>query len=745
MSVIKTGEVEFQPYARLISVLGDQLISDKWVGVIELVKNCYDADAENVFVRFRNFESKTETPFIEIEDDGIGMTIDTIQKVWMKPATPHKLNKKKNKDQQQRYTKKGRLMQGDKGVGRFAIYKLGHHVEVFTKSKESEEVKLTLDFTPYAADEFEESDHVDKFLHEIKNKWVVNDTPEVIVNEKNQGTTIKVYNIRNSWKKDDLEKLLKAFYRMMPPVLPNSQNILRDFSVKVYWDADEQKTSQKSFDEIIKLAPFYFEGTMSDSGEIDYKYKHNTQERTDSFSLFTDDIKVTKYDLWNLKFFREQFLQLINKQEKAYKDNLEVRRHPICGSFLFFLYAFDWKNPIEGLKDDEKKFLQENSVYLYRDNLRVFPYGERGVDWLMLSKLRAEDRAGNYFSYNDLIGFIFIGQNENPKLRDAADREGLMNIDGAFDDFIALIQAILKIMKDEVDIDKTRHALKKQKAVTTLHNQYESSFSTLQKKIAKYDDKDLIESSKKFFHIANTLVEKTREDLKITQELAGTGMAVEKATHDTLSLLKQLKANIDDFSKKLEKNKIKPEDLKEFLTELEESLEFLYQELQVLQPLFRVARKVTKDVSVKNVAERVLKYFRKELDGKISVSIEGSKDIIVKTNTGLVLQVLLNLMDNSIYWLEQISSKSKKQIKIILDAQENTIIFADSGPGIEDGIEELVFSEFFSRKSEGRGLGLYIIKELLDRIDADISIVTEPSLKVLKGANFFIQFKKNNN
>lgn len=745
MSVINRGEVEFQPYARLISVLGDQLISDKWVGVIELVKNCYDADAENVFVKFRNFDSKTETPFIEIEDDGIGMTLTTIKDVWMKPATPHKLNKKKTKDQKQRYTRKGRLMQGDKGVGRFAIYKLGDLVEVYTKSKESDEVKLTLDFTPYASDEFEESDHVDKFLHEIKNQWVVHDTPEVVTNKKHQGTTIKVYNIRNPWKKEDLEKLLKAFYRMMPPVLPNSQSIPRDFSVKAYWDNDEQKTSQKSFDEIIKLAPFYFEGAMSDCGEVEYKYKHNTQVRTDSFSLFNDDVKVTKYDLWNLRFFREQFLQLRNKQERASKDNLEVRRQPTCGSFLFFLYAFDWKNPIEGLKDDEKKFLQENSVYLYRDNLRVFPYGERGVDWLMLSKLRAEDRAGSYFSYNDLIGFVFIGQNENPKLRDAADREGLMNIDGAFDDFVALIQAVLKIMKDEVDIDKTRHELKKQKAVTSLQNQYESSFSSLQKRIAKYDDKDLIDSSRKFFDVANTLVEKTREDLKITQELAGTGMAVEKATHDTMSLLKQLKANTEDFSKRLEKNKLKPDDLKEFLTELEESLEFLYQELQVLQPLFRVARKVTKDVSVKNVAERVFKYFRKELEDKIDASVEGPKDIVVRTNTGLILQVLLNLTDNSIYWLDQLSSRSKKQIKIVLDAKENTIIFADSGPGIEEGIEELVFSEFFSRKAEGRGLGLYIIKELLDRIDAEISIITEPSLKVLKGANFLIQFKKAEN
>ena len=217
-------------------------------------------------------------------------------------------------------------------------------------------------------------------------------------------------------------------------------------------------------------------------------------------------------------------------------------------------------------------------------------------------------------------------------------------------------------------------------------------------------------------------------------------MAVEKATHDTMSLLKRLKENTEDFVKKFDKNVISTNELKEFLLELEENLEFLYQELQVLQPLFRVARKITKNVSVKNVAERVIKYFRKELEGKFKVDLEVKKDIIVKTNTGLILQVLLNLMDNAIYWVNEFPDK-EKHIKLTIDGYDNRFIFSDSGPGINEEITDIIFSEFYSRKEEGRGLGLYIAKELLERIDAEISIITEENSKLLRGANFIVQFK----
>jgi signal transduction histidine kinase len=739
MSIINNGTEPFRPYARLISILGDQLISNKWVGVIELVKNCYDADAEKVTIRFLNFDkdSLPESRSIEIEDDGDGMELDTVLTVWMKPATPNKLNKKKSNN---RYTRKGRIMQGDKGVGRFAVYKLGNYIELYTKTKKENEVKVTVNFREYTLNnelEIDNSDVDTKFLDEITNSWVVNDTPQVIKNKKNQGTLIRISDLRNEWKEDDLKKLMHAFYKMIPPIIPGFEaKIERGFIVDIDWNNKIiQSDNSITIDQLLPIAPYSFQGSIEDDGKFTYIYRHNKKEIIDEINLFED----IEHDVKKLKLFKEQFL--IEDEETKGRDKWVVNRKPKIGELNFFFYAFDLTDKIHSLNTQEKDVLKDNSVYLYRDYTRVYPYGEKGQDWLMLSKLRAEDRAGSYFSYNDLLGFVFISQEKNPKLRDSADREGLMNIDGAYEDFVALMQAGLKVMKDFVDVDKRKDALKREKPFISANKGFSDAYLQLKDLLAELDDKKLLDKSQKLFKATNNLVQQYKEKLSISNELAGVGMAVEKSSHDTYSLLTKLQANAKEFSEKFESDKVTKKELQQFFVDLADNLEFLYQELQILQPLFRVARKVTKDISINDVAKRVKRYFRKELEGNIEFTIDDKLgDVVVKTNTGLILQTLINLTDNSIYWLNQ-SNIPSKEIVLTLDAENNKIIFSDNGPGIKEDLKEVVFMEFYSTKSEGRGLGLYIINELLDRINATISIITIESEKILSGANFLIQFE----
>jgi signal transduction histidine kinase len=102
----------------------------------------------------------------------------------------------------------------------------------------------------------------------------------------------------------------------------------------------------------------------------------------------------------------------------------------------------------------------------------------------------------------------------------------------------------------------------------------------------------------------------------------------------------------------------------------------------------------------------------------------------------------VNLIDNAIYWLDTVNIKNKS-ILITLDGNEGKLIFSDNGPGIYKEDIPYIFEPFYSGKGEeGRGLGLYIARQLLERIDYKIWLADINSEEVLSGANFVVSFVK---
>jgi HSP90 family molecular chaperone len=147
-----TQTLFFKPHARLLTMLGDQLIKNERIALVEIIKNAYDADASWVKVTFEgfgdNFKVKTSSKLI-IEDDGTGMTKRILEDHWISPATPVKKLAKTVTPA----TAKGRKLQGEKGIGRFAILKLGKTVSIITRPEKSqEEYTLGLDLSHFDDD-----------------------------------------------------------------------------------------------------------------------------------------------------------------------------------------------------------------------------------------------------------------------------------------------------------------------------------------------------------------------------------------------------------------------------------------------------------------------------------------------------------------------------------------------------------------------------------------------------------------
>ena len=136
-------------------LIGRDLITDRVTALFELVKNCYDANAQNVTITFNNVSGNAVDSSIIIEDDGYGMSFEDIRDKWMVIGTS---SKRSNPYSPEPYNRK---CVGEKGIGRFAVDKLGDHVSIVTKKTGAEKwLKVDINWADYYNEMYNSSDLV---------------------------------------------------------------------------------------------------------------------------------------------------------------------------------------------------------------------------------------------------------------------------------------------------------------------------------------------------------------------------------------------------------------------------------------------------------------------------------------------------------------------------------------------------------------------------------------------------------
>ncbi|MCB0745047.1 MAG: HAMP domain-containing histidine kinase, partial [Ignavibacteriae bacterium] len=334
-------------------------------------------------------------------------------------------------------------------------------------------------------------------------------------------------------------------------------------------------------------------------------------------------------------------------------------------------------------------------------------------------------------------------QEHNPNLKDKTNREGLIEIGGVFEDFKALLQSFLGWLKKEFDKYKLSNKEKevidvfKKKAVT---NELELVRSYLSDKRYTDASKLLALASKHYEQEKSYLTERAEQ----TEDLAAVGLAVETASHDIMFMMGRAKSLLDTLLKSSYYSNIDYKLLGDELEKLRGQLSFIEDQLEGIQPMFRSTKRIVKSHNFKNVFDKVIKYFQsvfKKSNINLEVDTKGGP-LVIDCNEGVLMQVVINLIDNSVYWLNNSLDDSKdKVIRVLIDGNKQQVTVADNGRGVREDDVDFIFEPFFSTKgNEGRGLGLYIAKQLLERYDYEISYITKENFKVLKGANFLINF-----
>jgi signal transduction histidine kinase len=726
-------------------MLGEQLIKNEIIALVEVIKNSYDADATWVKVSFIDFNADFSiklTSKIIIEDDGCGMDEKILKKHWLNPATPDKLKRKKNDYK----TQKGRILQGEKGIGRFSLFKLGKTIKITTRRQlqdqnnqfinEGDQLEYILyyDFSKFDDNFLTENGEEKELYLENLPVELSTDTPKQIINKimklgttkrqrKSYGTIIEISNLKSNWNLARLERVQKEIGKMQP-IFSNDKEA--DFSVWLYKGNELHEVQERYKEKLINCLNNKSVFKVTEG-------KYDTEGNAISFKLNGNNIKLN---------FSDPDIKGLSQFKKYFKD---PSYNSECGNFIFEFYIFDLNvdtdNPSKYILDnDEKMIIREHRIYLYRDDIRVMPYGDPEDDWLRIDIARGTISAAEFLSNDQIVGCVYISQSDNPKLKDKTNREGLIEDGRALEDFINILQLILRYLRKkpfaQYLLDK-----KKRKEIDQIKRDHPKKLIEAAKNQYSNDEKIVAFLNK--FETSYTQERNALQDrIKKTENLAAVGLSVEVASHDVMLLIKKTLEQQDGIIKQLMKgHEIDRDELLTLLTLSRGNLSMVETQMKDIQLLFPSTKSRTKNINVKEIVDKVYRLYKRPFfDNNISISFRESEyPLIVRTTDAVILQVLINLFDNALYWLKTVDYK--REIIIWINGDEQRLIFSDNGPGIKSDDENYIFEAFYSGKGEeGRGLGLYIAKQLLDRYDFFIDLAEFSKDMLLKGANFVIEF-----
>lgn len=659
--------VPFKPRARLLLQLGDQLIRNERIALFELVKNTYDADASVVRVTMRRVHNQEDGEII-VDDDGTGMDIDTIINAWMEPGTDYRA---KQFESRKRTPKYARLPIGEKGIGRFAAHKLGNVIEMITRKKGSQEIIVKIDWR-----EFESERYLSGVNVQIQER-----EPMTFKNN-DTGTKIKITKLRSQWDRGMVRDTYRSVTSIVNPFESKESRFRIEFECPDF--PDFLKGLMKP-DEIQDFALWH--ATCDMEGEtLDLHY------RFIPWRSMVDRIEPRR------KRLREDILDPYER--KPVRIDLSAQR---IGKVHMEMYVFD-RDPrvtklLIGSKSQLTNYLDRNGgVRIYRDGIRVYDYGEKGNDWLDLD-LRRVNQPATRVSNNIVVGAIILNREDSEDLIEKTNREGFVENPAYHLLRKAVLFAITQI-ENERYIDKSN--IRAIFGPTPKTEPVYASFDALRNKIKeKIQDKKMLEE---LSHCIDRVENDYNEIKENLLKSSGAGLSLSIVIHEFEKVVAELVLVVDR-----EKSSKRIMNLVQRLEKLTEGF----------TALIRRGRRERNDL--KEILKQALFNIEYRLEAHLIQVIDGFSDIEwdtrVQCTRNYILMILMNILDNSIWWLARKYGKRAgvKKIYITISSeigQGVKVIVADNGPGFAIPTEYAI-RPFVTAKPGGMGLGLYIADEIM--------------------------------
>ena len=737
-------KIPFTASARTAMLIGSENFSNPEGAIIELVKNTYDADSPCCYILFDGDDCQYSD--IYIIDYGSGMNIDTITDCWMQIGTDDK--------QQHVETTSGRIKSGAKGIGRFALNRLGDQAVMYTHKKEENAYVWKVDWNDFNVP--------GKKINEIMADIEI--VPLVMIQEKlsslanrfkislpnfTTGTILNIRHLADSWNDETLSHLFVSLQDLIPPFdIPSFQQYLYvagndnfgKVEAKYYDDFDYKVSSKYNQDDLI---------VDVQRNELDIN-----SLRSEYRGLFElDDMKRFPF---RLEDFEQESYQLRLKLSElsGIRDSKLLEEYASkLGAFRFDFYfvkssksdisseKFDAKYPYRQFSPTHRRqWLKKNiGVKIYRDKFRVRPYGENGDDWLHLgdrysqNPIGAGQRMGGYhIRQNQIVGVVEISRLNNLYLQDKSGREGLQENE-VFSLFKDILLGIINIM--ETDRNTVMYNLS---LLYDLNHPKENAKKQADKaqSVGEYTQANYNALSQGYTVVKQELEDK-EEEVRLLRNLASTGLIITSFSHELNNLSIQTKSRYDNMLYALNQvtsiDYVKSLGLKDYQNPYEVvKIQKCYDE-QVRSWLEFSINSISKDKRLRKFIhlKSYFELFKKtwitvmnELNIDFDV-IGFSDDMQIKAFVIDFDTIFNNLISNSIYAIKAKKSTSNRKICIDGKLEEDyiVVVVSDSGKGLDKQYQSnpsVIFNAFESSKCNkngekiGTGLGLYIVKATIN-------------------------------
>lgn len=702
----------FEPTGRLIMSIGKDLIKDLPAAIVELVKNSYDADATNVQMIFKKNKDSVE---IIVKDDGHGMSKDTVLGAWMVPSTDYKL---KNKT-----SPKGRIYQGRKGIGRYAVSLLGNKLKLST----IHDGFKTLAF-------FNWSDfNTNKKLSDIPVDIETEKTNEV------SGTTLY---ITNDIGNDLSERISDEDTKKIEIELSRLLYDKTDFSIEVCYENFFDDTS-KNICKFIEPVEFY---------------------DTCHYRLFGCINEDFSYELKYCNYYSGKE-KMINGQIDIFsKEDLTK-----CGKIMIDYRVYD-KDP-EGIeiianfinntqdarytKTDIRNILKEQSgISIYRNGFRIRPYGDQGYDWLNLDAQRVQNPTLSIGS-EQINGRISIEDEEKSGLKEKSARDGLYENDSYWTLQKIANFALSILEKERFKYRRDKKPKKKDKPLEKLFDfsnvklNVEKSIEKTRKELKKSPEKqeEIFEVLNKEVsqEIINLEKEKEEDFLEVKEAIAiyqkhtTLGNVISVVLHEgrkPLSWYTNKIPSIEEYLKNSyqsdELGKYSYEKLSKDMQKLSAEAKRLSVFFNRLDPLSSNKRGRRKKTSLNNLIKNVLELFQEVSDEQgIKMKFVSSDEFYANIIQEDLYMALTNIIENAIFWVKYTDEATMNIDVSIFDKDDKVFVeISDNGIGVstDDLVDDIIFTPGYSAKKRviednGTGLGLAIAGEAVQRNNGKLEVI----------------------